>query len=135
MRLSKIHENLQKVSTFPPVTIIKGWKLSQSSQTRNLTTNFPQLATVLQNPQEELDHTKALQHIHAKTKTKLLEQSDQHNKVRLTAYSATGADAWLKAIPSLNQDTLMSNVAFRITLSMRLGIAIFETGLGYSFCQ
>ena len=107
----------------------------ETTAIQHLTTNFPQLATVLQNPQEELDHTKALQHIHAKTKTKLLEQSDQHNKVRLTAYSATGADAWLKAIPSLNQDTLMSNVAFRTTLSMRLGIAIFETGLACSFCQ
>ena len=107
----------------------------ETTAIQHLTTNFPQLATVLQNPQEELDHTKALQHIHAKTKTKLLEQSDQHNKVCLTAYSATGADAWLKAIPSLNQDTLMSNVAFRTTLSMRLGIAIFETSFACSFCQ
>ena len=53
--------------------------------------------------------------------------------MRLTAYSAAGADAWLKATPSLNQDTLLSNVAFRTTLSMRLGIAIFETGLACSF--
>jgi len=52
--------------------------------------------------------------------------------VRLTAYSATGAGAWLKAIPSLNQYTLMSNAAFRTTLSMRLGIAIFEA---CSFCR
>ena len=108
---------------------------SETTAIQHLTTNFPQLATVLQNPQEELDHTKALQHIHAKTKTKLLEQSDQHNKVRLTAYSATGADVWLKAIPSLNQAILMLNVAFRTILSMRLGIAIFETGLAYSFCH
>ena len=74
----------------------------ETSAIQHLTNNFSQLATTLQNPQEELDHTKALQHIHTKTKTKLLEQSDQHNKVRLTAYSAAGADAWLKATPSLN---------------------------------
>ena len=55
--------------------------------------------------------------------------------MRLTAYSATGVDAWLKAIARLNQDTLMSNAAFRTTLSMRLGIAIFETGLACSFCH
>ena len=107
----------------------------QTSAIQHLTNNFSQLATTLQNPQEELDHTKALQHIHTKTKTRLLEQSDQHNKVRLTAYSAAGADAWLKAIPSLNQNTLLSNVAFRTTLSMRFGIAIFETGLACSFCH
>ena len=108
----------------------------ETSAIQHLTNNnFSQLATTLQNPQEELNHTKALQHIHTKTKTKLLEQSDQHNKVRLTAYSAAGADAWLKATPSLNQDTLLSNVAFRTTLSMRLGIAIFETSLACSFCH
>lgn len=54
--------------------------------------------------------------------------------MHLTAYSATGADAWLKPIPNLKQDILMPNAAFRTTLSMRFGITIFETGLAYSFC-
>ena len=45
----------------------------ETTAIQHLTNNFPQLATILQNPQKELDHTKALQHIHTKTKTKLLE--------------------------------------------------------------
>ena len=49
-------------------------------------------------------------------------------QARLTAVAAPSADSWLKAIPSWNQDTLLSNAAFRDSLSMRLGIRVFEDG-------
>jgi len=55
----------------------------------------------------------------------------------LIAVAAPSADSWLKAkaIPSWNQDTLLSNAVFRDSLSMRLGIRVFEDGRACSFCQ
>ena len=64
-----------------------------------------------------------------------MQQTDLCGQARLTAYSAPSADAWLRATPSHNQDTLLSNAAFRDVLSMRLGVKIFDDGMARSFCQ
>ena len=62
-----------------------------------------------------------------------MQQTDLCGQARLTAYSAPSADAWLRATPSHNQDTLLSNAAFRDVLSMRLGVKIFDDGMACSF--
>ena len=66
---------------------------------------------------------------------RVVPQQDRVGQARLTAVAAPSADSWLKAVPSWNQDTLLSNAAFRDSFSMRLGIRVFEGGLACSFCQ
>ena len=65
----------------------------------------------------------------------LVQQQGRVGQARLTAVAAPSADSWLQTIPSWNQDTLLSNAAFRDSLSMRLGIRVFEDGRVCSFCQ
>ena len=66
---------------------------------------------------------------------RVVPQQDRVGQARLTAVAAPSADSWLKAVPSWNQDTLLSNAAFRDSFSTRLGIRVFEGGLACSFCQ
>ena len=56
----------------------------------------------------------------------LLQGASTSGKARLRAYAAPGADAWLRATPTLIRDILLSNVAFVDVISMRLGISIFD---------
>ena len=78
-----------------------------------------------------------LHRLHHHVYSGLMQQQDRVGQARLTAVAAPSADSWLKAkaIPSWNQDTLLSNAAFRDSLSMRLGIRVFEDGRACSFCQ
>ena len=102
---------------------------------RHLTACLPELGNVLQDPHAQIDHKTMLQRLHHHVYSGLVQQQDRVGQARLTAVAAPSADSWLKAIPSWNQDTLLSNAAFRDSLSMRLGIRVFEDGRACSFCQ
>ena len=76
-----------------------------------------------------------LQRLHHQVYSGLLQQQDRVGQVRLTAFAAPSSDSWLKAIPSWNQDTLLSNAAFRDSLSMRFWVRVFDDSPVCSFCQ
>ena len=96
---------------------------------RHLAAYIPDLASSLRDPQAHLDHKAVLNRIHHHVHLGLVQQHDRVGQARLTAYAAPFADF------SWNQDTLLSNVAFRDSPSMRLGVSVFDDSMACSFCQ
>ena len=95
---------------------------------RHLTACLPELGNVLQDPHAQIDYKTMLQRPRHQVYSGLVQQQGRVGQARLTAVAALSADSWLQTIPSWNQDTLLSNAAFRDSLSMRLGIRVFEDG-------
>ena len=124
--------HVQKLVPMIPEQILRA---CEGPSVQHLGACLPQFAPLFRDPAAFVNHRDVLEHLHHKVFGGLMQQTDLCGQARLTAYSAPSADAWLRATPSHNQDTLLSNAAFRDVLSMRLGVKIFDDGMACSFCQ
>ena len=65
----------------------------------------------------------------------LLAMVGESERIRFQAARAPWAHGWLQVTPSLTDDTVLSDVVFSDTLSMRLGLNVFQKEEGCPSCH
>ena len=85
--------------------------------------------------QEQPKSSLLVQKLQQETADQLISAATLSERVRLHACRAPWANGWITTTPSLTEDTFMPNVAFQDSVSMRLGMTVFQDDEGCPYCH